>query len=165
MVDRSSFEKFMRPGGAGWFVELISRLGDIAHRPLIADELLVADLIVDGWPEFGEMTKAARLRWIRCAKIELDHSQAEHRVREIIEAYDGQDRDRVRLLLAAFPKDVVLNRELTTAEQQVWCDRAKFAAKGRLDEKHARRRAGKAPRSDFRCRWPCVWRHLFRGRR
>src|SRR5581483_8320686 len=126
-----------KPGGLIWFSSLLDELLEIRRRvgELISDELLASDLATERlWSDFAQLPRAARLKWIRAAKIEIDHRDAEQRVLEIIEQYEWEDQEAVAVLLDAFPKDIELRRELSVAERKLWCSRAHEAAHGRLTE-------------------------------
>ena len=79
MTDESGFAELkaeldaaVRPGGRVWFVTLVSELNDVnATAP--ADLLAIDVCSWAAWPEFREMSKSARVRWIRAALIEIDH--------------------------------------------------------------------------------------------
>ena len=135
----SDFEKLMRLGGAGWFIRFVEELQDIRRRVryLCANELLAVDLCIDrpASDEFVKLSKAARIRWIRSARIEVDHWEVEDDIRQIIEAREVGDPDMVAVLVAPFPQNVTLRRELTIAEREEWCRRAKLAGRGRFTER------------------------------
>lgn len=131
--DVAAFHEFMLVGNPGWFGTLVECLCDIHGRHLlaIADDLVLADLVADGWRDLSEMPKLVALRWIRCARIELDHLFVEERVREIIEARCLGDSGLLKILVAAFPVDIELRAELTVTMRRVWVRTAKLAARGR----------------------------------
>lgn len=130
----TGFEAFMSIGGPGWFATLVECLRDISGRHVLGinDQLLLGDLILDGWDDLAAMPKREAVRWIRCARIELDHLLVEDAVREIIEAREYGDVDLIKVLLSAFPVDIELRKEIATTARRNWIKTAKLAARGKL---------------------------------
>lgn len=115
-------------------------------------EALVDDLSgiwdLEGLPEWipctdsyllrGLPTTAERVKWLRKAKAEIVRRRIQERVDEIAEAYESEDAVMVDVLVGAFPKDLELHKSLSTAQRQMWNDKAALAAWGRSGELSAR---------------------------
>lgn len=79
-------------------------------------------------------TMAERRKWLRRAKKEITRRKIQERVDEIAEAHESEDEVMADVLMEAFPKDLELYKSLTSAERQMWIDKASLAACGRSNE-------------------------------
>jgi hypothetical protein len=77
---------------------------------------------------------ADRRKWLRKAKAEIMRREIQERVDEIVQAGENEDEGVRDLLMAAFPEDSKLHKNLTPAQRQMWIDKAALAACGRADE-------------------------------
>jgi Meiotically up-regulated gene 113 len=83
-------------------------------------------------------TMGERRKWLRKAKAEITRRKIQERVDEIAEAYESEDQLAVEVLMEAFPEDLKLHKDLTSAQSQMWIDKASLAACGRSNETAAR---------------------------
>ncbi len=81
---------------------------------------------------------ADRRKWLRKAKAEIMRREIQERVDEIAEAWENEDESMCDVLIAAFPEDLKLRKNLTLAQRQMWMDKAALAACGRTDGISAR---------------------------
>lgn len=126
----AKFKKMNAPGGAIWFLDLVTEVRDGHGYRLRADHL--AEDIAERWPDFAALSRPERLRWARAVKIEIDHRRAQDDVYEIAEAFDPEDRSAARVGLHSFRLNVENLRELTDEERREWIECARRAARGKL---------------------------------
>jgi hypothetical protein len=78
---------------------------------------------------------AEKRKWLRKAKTESIRRTIQERVDGIAEAHDDEDDLLIDILMNAFPEDLKLyGDKLTSAQRQMWIDKAALAACGRSNE-------------------------------